>query len=409
MTSLVAAAAGSVGVFLLEMQKIICRYRPECIICVMRNFLAKLIMALLLMASPLAAEDDEVPGFSPYMGLSVPYPDTIPELIIKHPGDRRIINGFRTACLLIDAQGKILDLVFPDDSIYRFEPLVNKREEMRFGFLEGKKIKDTLIVPVQLEYYGPAQKKSIRLHFPVSQDIVSNKPLLEEFFDINNIRPPAVIDMPQVNYKVDRAKREPDYVTVTALVYLDENGELLDLTYPIPGQDQMTHQVHVALINAEFEPARINDRPFACNFFLTFRIFDNIKYPFSPFQLSDSTRTPVVTEKYFMTRYFNHRDISVPALPRRFASGTILSPEHGPRVHGWLVATVGINVEGEVSFVSASHRKARRARAAREVLMTTTWYPAIDWRGDAKLFSGKVRVEFNQTRYVVYIPEWIEN
>jgi hypothetical protein len=375
----------------------------------MRNFLAISIPALLLMASILAAEDDKIPGFSPYMGLSVPYPETIPELTVKHPGDRRINNGFRAACLVIDTQGKILDMVFPEDSARWFEPLVNKREEMRFGFLEGRKLKDTLKVPVQLEYYGPAKNKSVRLHFPVSQDMVSNKPLLEEFFDINNIKPPAVIDLPPVNYKVDRAKKEPDYLTVTVLVSLDENGELLDLAYPVPGQDQMTHQIHVALINAEFEPARINDQPFACNFLLTFRIFDNVKYPFSPFQPRDSTRTPVVTEKYFMTRYFNHRDMSVPALPRRFASGTILSPEHGPRVHGWLVATVGINAEGKVSFVSASHRKTRRARAAREILMTTTWYPAIDWRGEAELFSGKIRVEFNRTRHVVYIPEWIEN
>ncbi len=374
----------------------------------MRNFLAISIPALLLMTSLLAAQDDKIPGFSPYMGLSVPYPETIPELTVEPPGDRRITNGFRTARIVVDAQGKVRDLVFSEDSAYWFEPLVNKREEIRFGFSEGRKLKDTLKVPVQLEYYGPAQNKSVRLHFPVSQDIVSNKPLLEEFFDINNIKPPAVIDLPPVNCKVDRAKREPDYLTITALVSLDENGELLDLAYPIPGQDQMTHRIHVALINAEFEPARINGQPFACNFLLTFRIFDNIGYPFSPFQPHDSMRTPVVTEKYFMTRYFNHRDISVPALPRRFASGTILSPEYGRRVHGWLVAEIGINTEGRVSFVSVHHRKTKRASAAREVLMTTTWYPAADWRGKAKLFSGNVRLEFNRTRNVVYIPEWIE-
>lgn len=370
--------------------------------------LSAFIIVLLIWLSVPAAGGGQAPGFKPYLGLALPYPKDIFEWTVEFPQDQKVRDGLYAARLMVDEKGKVQEVTYPEDSALYLEPLEKKKKDISFLFLDGRRLKFPLIVPVLVEYFGlPLNKKTARIRFPVSADTLSDTTLLAEFFVFNEITPPAVKAMLPVFYYFDREREEPQCLTITALVFLDEQGRLTALEYPFEGQDRMTHQIQCSLIRAEFEPARIGKESLASEFFLTFRVFDNMHFPYSSFLPADSTRDRLFTENYFMIRYLNPRDISIGALPRRYGSGKLPMPREFRHLREKMNVRLAITPNGKARVLSSAISPGRNT-VPKEIVRLTNWYPAVNNKGQRENFIGIVKVKLDGGAYIVCIPEWLK-
>jgi hypothetical protein len=353
------------------------------------------------------AQDVSPPGVVRYLGLAVPYPENPPE----SPKTRKIFSVLYPAAvrvwLTVDSSGATRKVASPADSAVYIDPVKADLDSLRFSFTPGKNLSAPLSIPVNVDYSDRTRDGwRVRISFPISADLTTDSVLLREFFAANGIEPPRIAALTPIDYSL---RAEPDklrYWTVTAQVSLDDKGNLQDITYPVAGQDRMRHQIQMALMRAEYTPARLKRTPFATDFLVTFRIFDNIKYPFSPLDRSDTTETPVAS-RYVMTYYYNENDIFLYPIPRRPAGEYLQSPKLGNGKTGFSDVTVDIDSEGTVTAVYVSQTWEQVRQVAAKAARLLHWYPAVDTRGRPTAFTGKIRFEFVGTSKIVYIPEWL--
>lgn len=169
----------------------------------------------------------------------------------------------------------------------------------------------------------------------------------------------------------------------------------------------MTSKILVALIYADYAPARLRGEPFACQFILTFRIYDNVKFPIAYSQPVDSGQSYNITRKYFLTKYFSDLDISIFSLPRNFATGIISGGTLARNINGEIRGRIRIDSTGRVRDFRMSSSRSELAQNARKIINLTRWYPAVNNQGEAVSFSGRVRMKFSRDSKVVYIPDWL--
>ncbi|MDD4051578.1 MAG: hypothetical protein PHR28_06740 [candidate division Zixibacteria bacterium] len=373
-------------------------------------YLATLTIAAVIAAEPPAPVSEiDRPSMAPYLGLAVPVPDTIPALTAPPSGTPYISGGSYALSLVVDKKGHVKKLRYPSDSADYYAPVKEIYKQFHFRFLDGAKIGFPLSVPVTLEYsHAVAKARKVSLRFPIAADSISDILLLTRFFAENKIIPPTVAFLPPVYYRMPSDWKAADCPTITARVFLDAEGKLENLDFPFPGGEGMTHPVQAALIHAALTPARKNGKPFPCGFYVTFRIFDNLKYPFTPFRPADSTRTTPITGKYFMTTYFNDRDIAIFPLPRRFASGVISAGTSPQGIIGTVRAGITIGPDGVPGRIDVDGGQRPLTDAARKAVRLTEWYPARNNRGEAVWFSGRMTITLDGSARIVYIPEWVD-
>lgn len=362
------------------------------------------VFAVYSAAKPQTAPPPEVIR---YLGLAVPYPGNSPDEPIAIASDKPISPDKLRIWMKIDSAGHVVDISSTDSADGLIAPVKDDLRALRFRFTPGKPLPQPLSVPVDILYSGSqADGWSAHISFPVSPQFTTDSILLKDFFAANGVAPPRIISLMPIDYQIDDRTDSLRYWTITAQVSLDSNGSLQDITYPIAGQDEMRHQVHMALIHAGYSPARLHEKPIATEFLVTFRIFDNIKYPFSPFEETDSAKTPI-TSRYFMTYYYSENDISLSPLPRNHAKGYITARKFGEGKHGISDVMVDIDQDGRVTRAAMTRTRAGLQGAATRAVRLIRWYPAIDTRGQPTEFTGPIGFEFDGTSKIVYIPEWL--
>ena len=367
-----------------------------------------ILLTAAVSVSPAVSADTALVAGTRYLGLAVPVPQKVPELtVILGPKDK-IIDAGILCYLSIDDKGEVVNLEYPPDSATYISFIETDLRKLRFDMLSGMPLAFPVTVPVQISYFSAAAgKESVNLTFPVSPDTLTDSTLLNRFFGRNNVSPPRLVSLPPIFYKVDPKSDQPHCLTITARVFIDDRGQLNDITFPVPGMDRMTHQAHVALMNAEFTPATIQGRPVPSDFLVTFRIFDNLNYPFSPFNPPDSADPPPITARYFLTQYFNEADIHLFPVPKSFGDGYIRSLKLTRRGPGIAMVRIGIGKSGKIVAASAFKATPGFHEEALEVIKLTTWYPAVDRHGETIDYEGVVSLSFDRSSRVVYIPEWM--
>lgn len=380
------------------------------------------------------AQPDAIPGFQPFLGLAVPYPQTTWDTLEVIPNSLRFQTCECTGLLVIGANGKVKSIKnwpadsaaeltkgLPGDTVItrdKNQPsdsaclqLVGaKLKKIVFGFMPGKKLATPVAVPVALKLNRTSGDTIVsKIFFPIYPDSTTRPKLLDQFFAANKISPPKVVDLKKIFYHLNPDAPQSEYLTITARIGLNAQGELADLDFPIPGQDVMTHQVQMALMNGKFQPARINGNPMPCQLILTFRIFDNITYPISPTVPADSTKPRKVTESRFLTLYYSRNDIWMPPLPRNFANGYIEGSE-GLYFAGEADVKVTIDSTGKLIGAStgSSHNKLDKlAGPTLRIIGNIKWYPSVSRSAAYQSFSGNIRLVFNNNARIVFIPEWL--
>jgi hypothetical protein len=354
------------------------------------------------------AEGDSASAVTPYLGLSLPYPDTVSPWLVKPKPGLLLKVPTLPVTLLIGGDGRVTDIQCSPDRLDYIEAIRSRLGSLYFQYTPGKAIPFPVALPVEVRFsvQSPAEWRADPV-FPISPGLISDSTLFRLMLEKNGIRPPAVISLPSVFYKPDPSMKNPEYLTITARITIDDSGKLADITYPIQGQDRMTHQVQVALMNAQFSPLIINGQPLPAEFFLTFRIFDNLQYPFSPLSTSDSTDTLPLTARYFLTQSYCANDISIPPLPRNHPKGYIHTAAFGKNRIGAARVKVTIDETGAVAGVLPLTASPAVSDIVRDVIRLTTWYPAVTAAGKRDRFSGAVWIQFDGTPQVVYNPEWL--
>ncbi len=361
-----------------------------------------------LLISPVAADDDFLDSYEPYLGLAVPVVEVIPSMPPVPEEIKRTQSGFHEAILLVDRSGRVKKTLFPTDSAVFFQPLLQVWKDIRFRFLDGVELETPVKVPVILEYMSMRRSMSIRIRFPIVEGVVSDERLMNRFFDLNEIVPPRLVDMPAVDYLLDSQQKENDYISFLAQIDIDTTGAISDLKFSIRGKHDLTHQVLVALINADIKPATIHGRPFPTQLLLVFRIFDNIHYPFSPTEPFDSLSRAPYSEKYFMSICHHLADCRLNPIPRHYASGEMPNSSKETGIVSYFTEVI-IDTTGEVSPIMPlrGSSSSKIGDHVARLLRLTNWYPAKDEFGQKRKFSGIIRLEFRDGRRVVYTPEWL--
>jgi hypothetical protein len=370
-----------------------------------------ILTILCLHASVLPAQADQtpVPGFSPYLGMAVPYPaDTLTRTIATGGNNPELPYRSVVVTLLIDSAGNVLDLKYPPDSADFARPVETILKSARYQFTGGNQLPSPVMLPVGVSYRALTKDTlEVVFRFPLGADQVPDTTLLYRLFSLNGVTPPEVIALPPLFYRVDSTRDTLEYLVITAQVTLDERGELTDLAFPVPGHDRMTHTVHAALIRARFKPATLGGQLIPCQFLLTFRLFDNLRYPYSPFDPPDSGASLPMTTRYFMTRYFSDADFSIIPLPRNYPSRYLLTPRYGTNRIGNAKISITISTAGIVVSQSLRTVTPEVTAEARTLVRLIQWYPALNRAGQAVEYTGMVSLTFDGSAEVVYIPEWL--
>jgi hypothetical protein len=374
-------------------------------------FRAIIFALAVILAGPPAgysAEQPEAEIVTPYFGLSMPVPDTIPPLTIENRKELRLLNKEFIAVMAVDGGGEVRKIEYDSVMAEYIKPLMKDLRKISFHFTDGHALDYPLQVPFEIRFSGvPGGGKKVRLKFPLAPDTTSDASLLDSYFDRNDVDPPEVIDIPPIFYKVDPQKDNAEYLTITARVFLDEKGQLQNISFPISGQDMMMHAIQMRLMNARYSPARIRGEPKAADFLLTFRIFDNLKYPFSPLRKGDTTEIEPITAGYFMIRYFNPLDMAIPALPRTHGNGYIHTAPLAYRRTGTAEVVLRIDSEGKIKGVSVARATQRLTDIIAPVIKLIDWYPAKDRMGRPEPFVGRIFLTFEASPKVVYNAEWL--
>ena len=364
--------------------------------------------AVVLMAVPAGADENHATDIRPYFGLAAPYPVDVPEIDLDRETSGKLRNRSLLITLDIDKDGTVIDVAHPPDSAAYVDPIESSLRSIRFAYLDGIAIGEPITVPVHLTYSGNASKgKSISLRFPVSPDLTSDTLMLKLFFSYNDIVPPRLVSLPEIFYRVSPGQDAPDYLTITARVELDAAGNLVDVGFPLPGYDNMTHSLQTALIHAEFEPAAVKGEKIAADFFVTIRVFGNMAFPREAFAPIDSTGESNLTEQYFLTCYYNTADIRMFPLPRNYGRGYLRSKQLSDTHPGDAIVRIRIDSLGIVRGTSVLRAAPGSEENARQVARLIQWYPAIDESGRRVDFAGDVRIRFNGSTKIVFIPEWL--
>ncbi|MCK5125141.1 MAG: hypothetical protein KAR42_02700 [candidate division Zixibacteria bacterium] len=347
-----------------------------------------------------------------YLGLALPYHkrDVIELDLKKSEGLKS-----RTVQILlqVDKKGKVKDISYNADSAAYIKPIQKHLKKLKFKFLDGMPISFPQKIPVIIKY-KPIFKsgKKVTLDFPVNFNVEtdnyeSNRFLLALYFEHNNIAPPEVVALPPLSYPADVHEKSGRYLTISAKIKLSKTGELEDIQFPLENMKTGTHQVFTALLNASFEPFLINNEPRPCEFFLTFRIFDNLKYPYLPKIDVKNDSTAFHSELYFVTSYFNSGDISIFALPREFPELVIPASGLSVEVYGEGLAEVVIDEDGRITGISTLRATGNMGGYIRDIMLRLNFYPAVNSRGEPIAFFGRIRLGIDYMNKVVYFPEWL--
>jgi|GEM_PF-3600556 len=397
----------------------------------MRKTLLSGLVACACFIAVVQAQTDSIPGFKPFLGLSVPYPKGSFDTADIGSQTQNVRNREDTVFLQIGADGRVqavkkqwpvlsakaasknkpdsaagrTDKTPSDTASWRF--IEGKLKKVTFAFTSGSRLTPPIVVPVAYALTRTVADTLITaLRFPVDSDLTTSAALLDRFFAANRIFPPRVVTLPKIFYRLNPDTAPSTYLTITARLKLSATGELADLDFPIAGQDRMTHQVQLALMHAKFKPFQIGKKALPCQFILTFRIFDNIVYPYSPTIPIDSSKTRTVTEARFMTSYYSTRDIWMPPIPRNFAGG-VIERSTGTDFVGEIRVSVGIDSAGNLVRASTGSGSSPLAGPGLRAVRSVTWYPSVGRDGRYQNYEGRVRLIFDRVPKIVFIPEWL--
>jgi hypothetical protein len=374
--------------------------------------MARILLVILILCSVSSGFSNEnTDDFKPYLQLAIPIPKENYDFLSGRSGQRRFQHSLYTILLHVDKKGRVEHIEYPEELTADGQDWNEPLGDVKFNFLNGTMLDFPIIVPVKMSITGSVSGDFVRFRFPISQSLRTIPHLMDQFFELNGVQFPRVIDFWPVAYMVDTKRLENVFPTVTALVEIDSTGDLKDLHYPIKGQDQSTHQIHVALINAQYEPARIQDKPIPSEFILVFRIYDKIEYPFSPTRPKDTIAPFAGAEDFFMSQFYSFDDILTVPVPRNHRDGKVASKEYGEKFNSRRRYSIIIDTAGNVDMVhlmSDSPRRSEKVVAAGEkILSQISWYPAVNKEGNYTRFAGQVILIFDGTHQVVYIPEWL--
>jgi hypothetical protein len=359
---------------------------------------------------PLAADDHiSSDDFKSFLGLALPYPEGDYIDTIAYDNNTPFRDRSISVQLIIDETGRVQDLTCHPDSTDYVNPVSDRLKDIQFVLTPGRKTDFPFIVPIYLSVRSLTDNRIVAaVEFPIKPDLTTDSIMLNDLFAANRISPPGIDFLDQIFYKVDAEREKYDYTTVTAHVTLDSLGEPIDIDFPIPGQDKMTHYAFMALRNAKFSAPAMKNTPFASGFFVTIRFFDNIRYPFSPHVIEDTLKKPLITEDHFMTVYYHPNDISLPPLPRKHPGGYIHSGKYGRMSLGIAEAHISIDTAGQVSRVSVISASPRLRDIIAPTVKLLTWYPARDNQNRTQPFSGRIFLNFKGNSRIDYSLDWLD-
>ncbi len=198
---------------------------------------------------------------------------------------------------------------------------------------------------------------------------------------------------------------------------MDNQGKMTDLIYPDGAIGD--HYLHLALMDAEYQPLIIRGVAVATDLPLIFRMFDNLKYPFSPTDRptlsadsadsADTIKTPPkpITASHFMKLDYNRSDLSLPPLPRKHPYNYINSAPLGGRLSGDFFVNIGIDSTGWITSISIPRASSEAREIVQKTIKLIRWYPALDSNGLPVRFLGQISLHFDKSPKIVYNAEWL--
>jgi hypothetical protein len=309
----------------------------------------------------------------------------------------------------LDSTGESDSITYssPKDSNY-LKQIVNSLKGIRFEPAEYEDSAISFILPVRIVLSRRLNRPYATLHFPYTP-VGDNRDrfLLENALTLNGFTAPSLRSFPAYYCAFKKGQKADLYPFAVFHLMIDSSGKVVRILEHCTSNESYTDVVSRALLYADFSPAAYRGKTMPSEMFLTFRFFERLRYPTSTWP-PDSSTIPDLPFDYIRIDPSLYLDsLTNPPIPFNFPYGEFRTGGKIPHLIT-MEAFVTIDTLGNIIF-SAFDRPSwdEPVKLAAQLLRALKFLPARNLNEYKVLFTGRMRIEFDNSENIRIFVSWL--
>jgi len=365
----------------------------------------KIICALLVLAASasISADSDASPSL---FGLSLAYPQQVPELITVSNLPYFRFERLVPLILNIDKKGQVTT-VASEDSIdmafaeyteawiksIRFEPAV----------FNGEKTESRL--PVMLQFRP--QVKVPEIHFPLdSIRVVVDADLYFKAFGLNDIHLPQLDKFPSYFCDLKQSDSSVIYKYILIRVGLDELGRVTNVELVCSSFPAFNMHIMSAVLWADFAPATVHGTPVPSECFVLVSFFPRINYPTGVWHRSKLDSVSLL-ERFRVRLLPDTVSMMAKPVPILVQGNEITLTGKYLLIRDTVSACLYIDTNGTATLRRFGKVDKKMRATVRGVTARLRFFPAYDYQGRPHPFPGLVSLVFQGSSKIRILYHWL--
>jgi len=356
--------------------------------------LLMMTLALLALAAATSAADRPV-----LYGFAPAYPaDTLPTFNPPEAYPRPMRTREVVIVLAVDKGGKVREVIAADSSAgHLLEYVQPFLTGLSFVPAErdGKKVRSQLPIVVTF----PVRSRTPDIHFPIDEEgRVTDRGEYFAAVEANGVTLPRLVMFPPYFTEVHWSDTLRPYPFVLLKLSLDADGIPIAIDTVRSTQSGLTMTTASAALWAEYRPVTIDGEPRAADCFLLVSYFPAVIYPTARWR-ADRLDSASVLERMRVQLIADTVGLMVKPIARRQPGNALTLAEAGGLVDT-VSAVLAVDTAGHVSFRTQDRLPPREWQVLRRLSSRMPFYPARDYRGEARYYDGPVRVILDSSEKV---------
>ncbi len=353
-----------------------------------------LILTLLTMIAAAGAADRPV-----LYGFAPAYPaDTLPTFTPPEAYPRPMRTREVVIELTVDKGGRVKEVTADDTTAAHLLEYVRPfLSGLSFVPAEraGKKIRSQLPIAVTF----PVRSRTPDFRFPIDEDgHVTDREKYFAAIEANGVTLPRLVMFPPYFTEVHWSDTLRPYPFVLLKLSLDADGIPIAIDTVRSTQSGLTMTTASAALWAQYQPAVIDGKSHAADCFLLVSYFPAVIYPTARWR-ADRLDSASVLERMRVQVIADTVGLMAKPIARRQPGNALTLAEAGGLVDT-VSAVLAVDTAGHVSFRTQDRISPREWQVLRRLSSRMPFYPARDYRGEARYYDGPVRVILDSSEKV---------
>lgn len=251
--------------------------------------------------------------------------------------------------------------------------------------------------------------KHMSFVFPIDEEeSISNMSLYEEGIKLNGVNPPRIREFPSYFCGLSPGDTMQIYPYLLAKIGLDRTGKPIIIKLIRSTAGVFTDQLLTAINWGKYEPMMRDGVELASPAYILISLYPEIGYPTKLLDVSSGNFESHRESERVRILIDTLGEIMSPPIPRSTRPLTYRSAD-GLGVHNDTISgRIRIDTLGHVHIGLISNSSARAKKSCRAITDQLLFYPALDFSGRPKNFSGLIYFQFDETSTFVRISlEWL--